>query len=444
MDYGVFFAVFNFSFLFHILLDVGINQFNNRKIAQGPHLLSEMFGKLMALKLGFSVLYLGVTFIIAFLIGFDELRMEFLLFLVFNQILMSLILFARSNFTAIEWYKWDTFFSVFDRILSIIICGVLLYLPSFNGTFEIMWFIYAQTFALSLAAIFSLTILVSEHKILIPKFDKVELYSLFKEAMPFALVILMMTIYTRIDAVMIERLLPVKGAVESGIYAAGYRLLDAVNMIPYLMASILIPVFAKMIKAKEEYKVLISEMLNLLLVLCIGSMVILYFYGNDILFGMYLQATMDWVPAFGILLITFNAICFNYLFGGFLTANNQLGTIGKLAAVAILFNILLNYLWIPTKGAEGAALATLITQSFMALAQTIIVYRQEKLSWNYKTFLKLIVYGIALVLSAKYLLPFVDLLLIKIVSITLIAITLAFLLQLLKWNTISRLKPNEN
>jgi O-antigen/teichoic acid export membrane protein len=42
-DFGFYFTIFNFAFLFNILLDAGITNFNNRNIAQHMHLLNKHF-----------------------------------------------------------------------------------------------------------------------------------------------------------------------------------------------------------------------------------------------------------------------------------------------------------------------------------------------------------------------------------------------------------------
>jgi len=50
-EYGFYFAVFNFSFLFNILLDFGITNFNNRNIAQNNQLLTKHLSNLLVVKL---------------------------------------------------------------------------------------------------------------------------------------------------------------------------------------------------------------------------------------------------------------------------------------------------------------------------------------------------------------------------------------------------------
>ena len=66
-----------------------------------------------------------------------------------------------------------------------------------------------------------------------------------------------MAFYYRIDAVMIERLLT-NGAEQAGIYAQAFRLLDAGNMVPYLLSVLLLPMFAFMIRNKQSLEELVE------------------------------------------------------------------------------------------------------------------------------------------------------------------------------------------
>ena len=63
--YGFYFVVFNFSFLFNILLDLGITNFNNRNIAQNKQLLNKHFSGIIVVRLLLALFYLAVTFTLA-------------------------------------------------------------------------------------------------------------------------------------------------------------------------------------------------------------------------------------------------------------------------------------------------------------------------------------------------------------------------------------------
>jgi O-antigen/teichoic acid export membrane protein len=60
-DYGLFYALFNFSFLFNILLDFGITNFNNKNIAQNNHLLNKHLSGIIILRIMLAFVYLLVT-----------------------------------------------------------------------------------------------------------------------------------------------------------------------------------------------------------------------------------------------------------------------------------------------------------------------------------------------------------------------------------------------
>ena len=144
-DYGLYFTLFNFSSLFQIVVDFGIQNFNNRNIAQHHHLLDKYFSHLSLLKVLLSLGYGVLVLLGAMLCGYTWTELHLLLFIVINQILLSFILFFRSNISGLQEYFTDSLVSVLDRLLLIGVCGVLLWYNPFDSPFKIQWFVYAQT-----------------------------------------------------------------------------------------------------------------------------------------------------------------------------------------------------------------------------------------------------------------------------------------------------------
>ena len=163
--YGTYFAVFNYSFLLSIILDFGINNFNSRAISRNNKRLGEYLLNLMMVKGVLSIIYFVLTFLSALATGFDELQMRMLFFLAVNQILLSLIIYLRTNIAALQYFKTDSLISTLDRLLAIIFCLALLYLPAFKDSFNIMWFIYAQTLDLVITAIVAFLIIMGKSPI---------------------------------------------------------------------------------------------------------------------------------------------------------------------------------------------------------------------------------------------------------------------------------------
>lgn len=126
-DYGLYLSVFSYSFLFFILLDLGITNFNNRNIAQNNQLLSKHFAGIASTKLLLALLYSVVTFTVGWMIGYKDAQLRLLAWVGFNQIILSFILYLRSNISGLMLFKADSLFSVLDRLIMIFICGILLW-----------------------------------------------------------------------------------------------------------------------------------------------------------------------------------------------------------------------------------------------------------------------------------------------------------------------------
>jgi len=251
--FGLYFAVFNFTFLLQIVNDFGIHTFNNKHIAQNRDLLKSYFPNILMMKTLLAGLYLLVIFLTAIPTGYTATKyLPFLGWLCLIHILNSLMLYLRSNISALGWYRTDSWLSSLNKFLMILVCAPLLWINELYEQFQIEWFIYAQIFTLVVTALVALCLTRKELVWRGWAFDSSFLKRIAIESYPYALAIFLMTIYTRIDAVMVERML-VDGEGEAGIYAGAYRLLDASNMIGVLFAGLLLPMFARMLKDGEDY-----------------------------------------------------------------------------------------------------------------------------------------------------------------------------------------------
>jgi hypothetical protein len=96
-----------------------------------------------------------------------------------------------------------------------------------------------------------------------------------KQMLPYALLSLLMTFYTRLDVVLIRQLIP-DGDIQNGIYASAYRLLEAANMMAALVAMLLLPMFSKMIASKENLNPLVQFSSGLLLLPAFSFCLIAY------------------------------------------------------------------------------------------------------------------------------------------------------------------------
>jgi len=368
--------------------DFGIQNFNNRNIARHTHLLEKYFPNIITLKLLLALVYFVIVLLFAWLSGYEADYFQLLLWLLFNQILISMIYFLRSNISGLAMYRVDSLLSVLDKLLLIIICGVLLY-SSLSANFEIMWFVYAQTLSLFLTAVVAFFIVNGKLRSFQLKFNYKFLLLILKESYPYALIGLLMTIYTRIDAVMLERLLD-DGKTEAGIYASAYRLLDASNMLGFMFAGLLLPMFSRMIKNNESITALLRFSFQLIWMGSLALAMATYCYRIEIMEFLYDEAMPYWGEILGHLMWTFVAVSIVFIVGALLTANGNLRALNIIFFIGVILNVALNLWLIPTYKAMGAVVATLVTQYFVTLALVAILFRAFKLSLNVSYSLSLV------------------------------------------------------
>jgi O-antigen/teichoic acid export membrane protein len=203
-----------------------------------------------------------------------------------------------------------------------------------------------------------------------------------------------MSFYNRIDGVMLERLLPEPlGKQQAGIYAQAFRLLDAVSMFGVLVAGLLLPIFAKMIKHREPVEQMIKLSFTFLFVTAVVVAVSSIFYNREIMEVLYHSNTEHSSELLGILMTGFIGIATTYVFGTLLTANGSMKQLNWMAFAGMVINVTLNLILIPRYLAFGSAYASLFTQIATAIAQVILVTMVFKLKPNYLFLFKLVAFA---------------------------------------------------
>jgi O-antigen/teichoic acid export membrane protein len=406
-DFGLYYALFNFSFLLNALLDIGITNFNNKNIAQNAHLLTKHFSNIVGLKFFLALIYTAITFIAALILGYRGAELNMLIVLSLNQFLISFVLYLRSNISGLHLFKTDSFLSVLDRLIMISISIVLLWGNVTNEQYKIEWFIYTQTAGYGITAIIAFFVVLQKAGTFTLNWNKNFFISILKQSWPFALLILLMMIYSKSDTIIMERIL-LDGAEQTGIFAQAYRLLDAANMIGFLFAGLLLPLFARMIKLKERINELVSLSLSLILTVAIISGFGSFFYRIEIMELLYLEHIEESADVFGVLMFSFISISVVHIFGTLLTANGNLKLLNRLAAFSVVLNIVLNLLLIPAYKSLGAATAGLVTNSVAAVIHVLLTVIVFQFRVNYKLIAKILVFsvGVTAIAMGSKLLPF--------------------------------------
>jgi O-antigen/teichoic acid export membrane protein len=439
-EYGLFFALFNFSMLLNITLDFGLTSFNNREISQHPQLLPRYLSNMVVMKFLLAFVYLIVSFSIALFIGYTGRQLWILGVLVFNQFLSSFILYLRSNVSGLQLFKTDSLLSVADRVLMIILCSILLWGP-LRSEFTIEWFVYAQSIAYLATASIAFFFILRKAEFFSLKFERAFFLSIIKQSMPFALLALLMSFHYRVDSVMLERMLP-DGHIQSGIYAQAFRLLDASTMVPFLFATLLLPIFSKMLRSGESILPILGFALSLLLVVSITFSLACIGYRVPLINLLYLNNTEESSQIFALLMGSFIFISISYIIGTLLTANGNLKQLNIIALFGGILNLVLNLIFIPLYKVYGAAISSLVTQAIISILQVILVTKLFNIRIPLALLIKFCIFVVTLI-GVYYLFSLFEIKWIYgLISICIIGVVVALILKIIRLKEIILLYSN--
>ena len=395
--YGMYKVLFNIAFLLQFIHEPGIQSYNSQNIAKHPDQLGFHLPRILGLKVILGIVYFGLAIGYFAWKGYDPSLQPLMMVVTANLFLSTLFIYLRTNIAGIGKYRLDSLLSIIDKVLMLVILGVLSWVSPFRENFQIIWLAYGQMAAFGVSCIVALGILYRHLGSIGLTFSLDYTKKLLRWSAPYALILLTMSAYTRMDSVMLEHILD-DGGRESGIYEYGYRFLDALNMIGYLFAALLLPMYASNIKDSKIIKDLVDVGLRLMvLVTFVGSSATIT-YRHEIMNWAHKDATPYYGDIMLYLMLSFIALSIAYIFGSLLVANNSLKKFNLLLIGGVAINFGLNYYLIPYEQALGAAKATLLTQALMTAGQIILVASIMKVKINTRLLSIILGFGLLCIL----------------------------------------------
>ncbi len=398
LEYGSYFSLFNLSVVFGFLLDWGLTSFFNRQLASQQENFIRHAGNFLFIKLLLAVLYAAIVVATAFITGID--RWDIVAGVILIQVLTSLFVFLRAIITAEQWFRTDAWLSVLDKTLMIQFCGSLLFFPALFGLLTITKFIWVQVTCTALAVTAAMIVLLQKGvSFSAGKMARIFDRQLFLAAMPYAIILLLMSVHYRMDGFLLERIHP-DGAQQAGIYAASYRLLDAANMIAVLFASFLLPYVARQWSKRTDMTSIILQVRHFLLSLSIGAACMAIFLAPWIQQLLYHHTDADGIKVLQWCLPALIGYSLVAIYGTVMTATGHIRPFCIITLATVMINLSLNLFLIPSLGAKGCCIAALISQCFCGILTMLYVKQKLQVGLHGGSLLMYIFIG--LVLSALF------------------------------------------
>lgn len=370
-EFGMLSYAIAFTAIFSGVAKLGLDGIISRELINNPDEREKYLGTAFWLKVIGAIIVLSLLTVIVPLANNDD-STELFIFLIS-------IGFVFQSFEVIEFYFQS---KVLARIVAI--CKVTqLALSSMIKVYlifakaDLIWFVIVIVFdTFSLAISYCISYHLQGKLIFYKKFDANIARRLLKDSLPLMLSTIVITIYMRIDQIMIKEML---GEYEVGIYSAAVRISEAFYFIPLLITA---SVFPAIVNARNQNKYLYERRLQRLYTfmvwIALSIALPMTFLSNWLTIFLFGEVYKE---AGEILMVHIWASIFVFLgvsFSKYLIAENLTKIAFKRTFLGAISNVILNLLLIPKYGPVGAAIATLSAQFIANLGYDIFDIQLRK------------------------------------------------------------------
>jgi len=376
-QFGLFSYTQSFVALFIAFSTLGLDSILIRELVKDESERDQLLGTAFVLKLIGSFIVLLFLWVVLILQAEDSYT-SLLIFIIASATILQ-------SFNVIDFYfqskvlsKYVAFCNVFSLLLSSIIKVFLI----FNEA-PLLAFVYIILFDNAVLASGFIYFYVNR-KLSICNwvFKKSIAVYLLKNSWPLILSTLVISMYMKIDQVMINGML---GSYEVGQYAAAVRISEVWYFIPMVIASSLFPAIINAKKTSEKlYLSRIQHLFDLMAWLAIIIAIPMSFLSDWLILLLYGK---EYSEASGVLMLHIWSAVFVFLGVAsskwFVTEGLQKHSLYR-TTTGVILNVGLNLILIPKLGIYGAAIATLVAQIFASYLLNVF-FRKSRILFKLQT-----------------------------------------------------------
>ena len=353
-DFGIFSYVESIISILMILSTLGLDTIIIKELVKDEKRINELLGTSFMLKLISSII---IIFFILFYISFIENEYPINLLL----IIISFSFFFHS-FNVIDFYfqsKVLSKYTVFSKLIALSISSII---KVFLIVYEYPLIYFAGVILLeSIIIVIGLIFFYFHSKLSLFswRIDFVVIKDLLKNSYPLLFAGILITIYSKIDQIMIKEML---GASQAGYYSAAVRLSEIWFIIGGLVCASLFPLI---IKSKEDSTDIYYKRIQQLLVFLISCAYLLilsvYFLSDFIILFLYGNNFLESIVVLNIHIFSTVFVYMGLVSSKWIVLENRTKLEFYRNLLGMIINIGLNFIFIKKFGIIGAAYASLIT-----------------------------------------------------------------------------------
>lgn len=364
-SFGILSFALAFTGIFAIFSDLGLQLLTVREVARDKSLATKYLANISLMKIILVTITFGLIALTINLMGYPAETIAVVYLLGLSVIFTTFTQMFYSIFQAFERMEFQGIGQILNAAL--ILGGVLVAL---KYGFGVVGFASLFLIASAVVLVYSFAVmklqfpyatLSSASKLV--EFDWSFWKPTIKEALPFGLTSVFVSIYYWIDTVMLSIM---QGNEVVGWYNAAYRLVLALGFIPMTLLGAIFPIMSRFYKSSESsLKLAYEKSFKYLLIIgfpigvgttLLANRIIMLIYGFEYAPAIIALQILVWSEVF---------IFLNVVLGTLLNSIDKQIIVTKACALAAALNVALNLILIPKYSYVGASIATVVTECFV-------------------------------------------------------------------------------
>jgi O-antigen/teichoic acid export membrane protein len=366
--FGILSFALAFTGIFSVFSDLGLGPLTVREVARDKSLAGKYLGNITVIKIFLVIITFGLIAITINLLGYPKQTIKVVYFLALSVIFSSFSNIFNSIFQAYEKMQYQSIEQILSSIL--VFSGALF---AINQGFSVVGF--ALIYFLVSAVILGYSFTICAWKFDLPKIEVDFNFwkPIIKEALPFGLSGIFITIYYWIDSVMLSLM---KGNEVVGWYNAAYRLIVILLFVPGIINIVVFPAMSRFhISSQNSLNLMSRKYFKFMLAIGIPIGVGTTLLADKVILLIFGAGYIQSIIALQILVWAMVFVFANAAFVRLFESTNKQIIVTKITGIGMIENIVLNLLIIPRFGYVGASITTVITEFTIVTLVLIFAYK---------------------------------------------------------------------
>ena len=370
--FGSFTFILVFVAMFGTVADWGLTLITVREASRNTNISHEVIGNVLVIRFLLAAAAAAIATGAIYLFPYDPAVKLLVVLASLSLISLSLKTSFQIIFNVKLRMENSALSDFSSNALTLLVVLVVIYFD-LGLTGVVLAFLAGDFFAAFVAAFLGFRLLPLKLSLVHP-----ETKFLLLESLPMGAILVVFTIYNRIDTVILSHF---KGQEAVGYYGAAYRIYEVLTLGAAYFSNAVLPLISNLAKTdKAKLSLVYRKSFVVLFFLGVGVAAVNFLLaplGITLIAGQKFAAS---IHALQILSLAVVVSYFNHLNGYTLIALGRQWYSFIIAILALVLNITLNVIFIPRFSFYGAAFITFLTEGFIVLCTLVILQRLIRLN----------------------------------------------------------------